>query len=222
MKQKNALFRVVTAAILLCLALSLFASCAKGNKLVPDGTLYKDKKTDVSYVYAPLCYEAIAIGEEIYASSKEDTFYTIVGQDPLKWICEESGTVFHAKDIPVPALDEMAISHIEICSESLTATTVKSKIEVAEEISSVISGYLTTEPLYYPTDVAQRTYKIRFADTSLGIYYSLTFLRYSDDYTETLDDGTVKNYGKDFLYNRYEDRFVPAPKLLSDYVDAIG
>ncbi len=223
MKSKSAIFRIITAAVLLCTALSLFASCSKrGNKLTPDGTLYKDKKTDVSYVYAPLCYEAIEIGDEIYASSKNDVFYTIEGQDPLKWICEEGGTVFHAKDIPVPAIDEMSISYVDICVESAASITVKTEIENKEDISAIIGAYLSTPALEYSNDLAESNYKLRFADTSLGIYYCVNLLRYSEDLTKTLSDGTVVNYGKDFIYNRFEGRFIPAPEALSKYIDAIS
>lgn len=221
MKLKTTLLRAIATALLLSLALFALVSCSGGNKFVPEGTLYKDKKNKVSYVYAPLSFEPIAIGEEIYAQSEYDTFYTIVGQDPLKWVCEESGTVFHAKDIPVPALDEMALSYIDVCAETATATTVKATIENTDDISAIVDGYLSAESLEYLNVPAELVYKIRFADTSLCLYYSVSFLRYSDDVTETLDDGTVVNHGKDFIYNNFEGRFIPAPEALTKHIDAI-
>lgn len=201
----NKKIRLLGIVALLLAASALLASCSK--KFVPDGPDYRDRKTKVTYEYAPFCYEAIEISEEEYAKSGYDVFYEIVGQDPLEWICESSGTVFYSKKITLPTLDKMNISYIDICAET-SSVTVKATITDAGDISAIINAYVSEAPLTYSADVASTSYKIRFADTSLGLYYSVSFFAYSD--------------GSAYLYNRSEDRFVKAPAELVNYINELG
>lgn len=211
MKNKNNALRALSLVALLCTVATLVCSCAKGNKFVSEGADFKDKKTKVSYAYAPACYEPIERGEEIYGQTKTVTFYEIKGQDPLKLICEENGTVFYAENNPLPTLDKMNISYIDICTET-SSVSVKKKIEASEDISSVIENYTLAENLYYGATPPALTYKIRFADTTLGIYYSVVFIRYSENYLDC---------GKDFIYNRFEGKFSPAPETLVNYINEL-
>ena len=205
MKNKsNKNIRLFGMIALLLVSSLLLSSCSK--KLVSSGADYKDKKTDVVYEYAPFCYEAIAVSEEEYAKSGNNVFYAIEGQDPLKWLCEASGTVFYSKDVKLPALDKMNISYIDICTET-SSVIVRTTISDADDIKEIINSYLSEEPLTYSGDVASTVYKIRFADTSLGLYYSVSFLAYSD--------------GSAYLFNRSENRFVKAPAELLDYVNEL-
>ena len=206
MKNKsNKNFYLIGLVALLCALSLILGSCSK--KFVSDGPDYRDRKTKVTYEYAPFCYEAIEVSEEEYAKSGYDVFYEIVGQDPLEWICESSGTVFYSKKITLPTLDKMDISYIEICSEA-SSITVKATITDADNIASIINSYTSEAPLSYSADVADKSYKIRFADTSLGLYYSVSFFAYSD--------------GSAYLYNRSENRFVKAPAELISYVNELG
>ena len=200
----NKKFHLLAIVALLCALSLLLGSCSK--KFVSDGPDYKDRKTKVTYEYAPFCYEAIEVSEEEYAKSGYDVFYEIVGQDPLEWLCESSGTVFYSKKITLPTLDKMDISYIEICSEA-SSVTVKATITDADNIAAIISSYTSEEPLSYSADVADKSYKIRFADTSLGLYYSVSFFAYND--------------GSAYLYNRSEDKFVKAPVELISYVNGL-
>ena len=186
MKNKSNKKIILFSLIALLLTTSLLlSSCSK--KLVPDGPDYKDRKTKVTYEYAPFCYEAIEIAEEEYAKSGYDVFYEIVGQDPLEWLCESSGTVFYSKKLTLPTLDKMNISYIDICTET-SSVTVKTTITNADDIAAIINSYTSEVSLSYSADVADTSYKIRFADTSLGLYYSVSFFAYSD--------------GSAYLYNR--------------------
>lgn len=221
MKNNKTILRFLSIVALLCTVMTFVCSCAKGNKFVSEGADFKDKKTNVSYAYALSCYEPIEKGEEIYGQTKTVTFYEIKGQDPLKLICEENGTIFYAEGNALPTLDKMDISYAEICTEN-SSVSVKKKIESKEDISSVINGYTLSESIYYGAVVPEKTYKIRFADTSLGIYYSVVFVRYSEDYTLKQSDGSVVNYGKDFLYNRFEGKFSVAPEILVNYIDELS
>ena len=213
MKNKKKLaFRALATIALLCAAATLVCSCAKGNKFVSDGADFVDKKTDVSYLYAPACYEPIERGDEVYGKTKTVTFYEVKGQDPLKMLCEENGTIFCAEGTALPTLDKMNISYMEICTET-SSLTVKKKVESTADISAIVEGYVMGENLYYGAVVPSVTYKIRFADTTLGIYYSFVFVRYADE---------ISGRGHDFIYNRYEGKFTPAPDILVDYINGLS
>lgn len=210
-KKKFAL-RALSAIALLCTAATLLCSCGGGNKFVSDGADFVDKKTDVSYVYAPACYEPIERGNDVYGKTKTVTFYEVKGQDPKKLLCEENGTIFYAEGTTLPALDKMNISYMEICTET-SSLTVKKKVEASADISAIVEGYTMGENLYYGAVVPSVTYKIRFADTSLGIYYSFVFVRYADE---------ISGRGHDFIYNRYEGKFTPAPEILVEYINGLS
>ena len=212
MKNKKApSTRALAAVALICLASLLLCSCSKSNKFISSGADFVDKKTDVSYVYAPACYEPIEKGE-LYGKTKTVTFYEIKGQDPLSLLCEENGTVFYAEGSSLPSLDKMNISYMEICTET-SSISVKKTVESMSDVSDIIEGYVMGESLYYGAVVPTKTYKIRFADTSLGLYYSFVFVRYADE---------ISGRGHDFIYNRYEGKFTPAPAKLVEYVNGLS
>lgn len=205
-------------ALLLALVL-LLASCGKGNKFEAEGTGFVDKKTKVTYKFAPLCYEPISLEEEIYGSDGELEFHEITGRDPRKWLGEASGGVFYSDDITLPTLDRMAITRVEICAAG-NQIFVRDTITDFAEISELIGEYMNAEAISNPNNSALVFYKLRFADHTIGVYYCVEFLRFSADYVVT-SGGVEKNYGKDFLYNRSEDRFVKAPEFLSERIDAL-
>lgn len=204
-KENTKRFYCLSLVALLCALTLLLGSCSE--RFVSEGPDYRDRETKVTYEYAPFCYEAIETSKDVYAESENDIFYEIVGQDPLKWLCESSGTVFYAKGISLPSLDKMNISYIDICAEG-SSVAVRSKITDSEHISAIVSSYISADSLEYSGDVASVSYKIRFADTSLGLYYSVSFLGYAD--------------GSAYIYNRSEERMVKAPAELINYINELA
>lgn len=205
--------------LLLCLCSLTLCSCSGVNKFKTSGVSFVDKKTDVTYDYAPFCYEPIGVEEEVYGSNGEIEFHKIKGQDPLVWLADSEGTVFYSSKISLPSLDKMEISRIELCIND-SQLFVRDTVEDTDETQAVIDGYLGAESIYYPNKTAKYSYKLRFADTTRGIFYCVDFIRYSEDYTLSFDSGEV-NYGTDFLYNRSEDRFVKAPALITERINAL-
>ena len=203
---------IISALLLLSLAVTLGA-CSKGEELVSDGSAFKDKRTKVTYTYAPFSYEPIEIGEEIYGQSEYSKFYEIVGLDPLEYICEESGTVFYDKNITLPTPDKMSFGYLEICTEEETVTVIKTVTDT-DAIKFIINDHLSAEKLTYSPVEASAVYKLRFADPSMGLYYSVELIRYAEDLTE---NGV--NVGRDFIYDRSMKRFTKAPDALIAMID---
>ncbi|MBO7249841.1 MAG: hypothetical protein J6V42_01035 [Clostridia bacterium] len=211
---------IAKRALLLALAaLMLFSlvSCAK-KKIVIDGSELKDKRTKVKYTYASLSYEPIARSEDVYGSTDKHNFYEIVGQDPLNLICEEDGTVFVSNKFTLPTPDQMSFAYLEICTET-TALTVNKTLTDTALIKAIMTEHLYAPTINYMGLEASLTHKLRFADTSLGLFYTVQFLRYENDVIQLDENGVEVNYGKDFIYDRFEGRFTKAPAALVAAID---
>ena len=212
-RKKIKILALLLALILIALAV-VFVMCSKDKgELVSDGADFKDTRTRVTYAYAPFAYEAIEIGDEIYGQSEYAKFYEIVGVDPLEYICEESGTIFYAKDITLPTPDKMNFEYLEICTEADTVS-VNATVTDTDAIKLIMNDHLNAEKLTYSPIEAGAVYKLRFADTSIGLYYSVQLIRYSEDHIE----GDT-NYGKDFIYDSSTRRFTQAPAALIALID---
>lgn len=198
--------RYLTAACAILLtAATLLCGCSRANKFqVSDDGKYVDKKSGVSYIDAPYCYEPISAGEKAYGRLGEADFYEIVGADPTKWLTS-SGVVFYAEDEKLPTLSEMDISYASVeLDGTLTFSITDSAV-----LSSLIGIYENSEAVDRPSPALPTSeyvinWRIKFADESLGIYYVLSYFEMSD--------------GRRLLFNRFEERCVNAGNVLERYV----
>jgi hypothetical protein len=166
---------------------------------------YVDKKTDVAYFAAPLCYEPLAIGTEVYGVLGNVQLFTIVGADPTKWLCDASGTVFYADNIELPTLDAIGTSYAELVFNDLSL----GKITEAERISALTGAYASGTVLEKPSwgiNDLEINWRIKFTDESIGIFYVLEYYEVKEDYIVTDAQGNEINYGKRFLFNRFDGR----------------
>ena len=58
----------------LMLAAMMLCSCAKTNKFIMNGSSFRDKKTDVTYLDAPSSIEAITVSDREYGKSGDILF----------------------------------------------------------------------------------------------------------------------------------------------------
>ena len=196
----------ICVAAALCALCLILASCSKGNKFeMSDDGMYIDKKTNISYIDAPACYEPIAMGEEIYGELGAAEFYEIQGADPTRWICEKTGSVFYARDVGLPTLDKMELSYMDMYSADSKFTTV----DDAEVIAAIVDAYANGESVTRPVVLSEADYdvnwRIKLADETLGLYYTVAYFEID---------------GVSYLFNRFENRCVLAGEVLADYVDA--
>lgn len=209
---KRALLFALTVATLL----SLFA-CSRAD-IVVDGNKLKDKRTKITYAPISLSYEPIEMKDEVYGKTDIYEFHEIVEQDPQKLICEVDGTVFAAKGTTVPTPDAMSFDYLEICTDD-TNFVVNKTLTDSNSIKAIMLEHLNADTIKYTGITATTAYKLRFADTSLGLYYSVQFLRYEEDLVLPNENGEEINYGKDFIYDRFEGRFTKAPDALVAVID---
>lgn len=211
------------AGILAFLLILCMAGCSGKNKLKmnSDGN-YVDKKTNVAYAIAPASYEPIVTESEAYGKIGDSDVYGIVGIDTSRLLCTGDGTVFYAEDTALPTLDGMKISYVSlVSSEELTLVNIAD----ADTLSALVNVYCTgneiRKPLYSEDSLAVN-WRLKFADEEWGLFYALNYIELKEDYTVSGSDGTTVNYGKAFIFNRFENKCVAVGDLLASYVAEYG
>ncbi len=211
---------LIFAVALITAVIFCLSSCGKGNKFSMDGDgKYVDKKTNISYIDAPFCYEPIYVSDKVYGTLDKVPLYEIEGADPEKWLCEQSGTVFYADSVRLPTLEEMNVSYALVMLEEVTLANISDRGEIEGLVDAYTNGISLQKP-YWSDGSYRINWRIRFADETIGVYYIIAYLEVDEDYIVTLDDGTEVNYGRKFFYNRFDEgRLVPAGDLLDGYVE---
>ena len=202
-------------ASLLCAASVI--SCAKGDvnlKSDEKHGLY-NAKTKVSYSHAAPVYEATSLvkecGKLTVTDSESYALYTIPGAKPEEMLATEDFNIVYASDMDMPTLQEMSPTILRLCNDSMEVKRVEDSAMVAKLVKEYVEG----TSVDYPGTTPQRSYKARFESLDYpGFYYTLTYLEYAHDLV--LDE---VNYGRYFLYNAYERRFVPMGKDIHDQLD---
>ena len=211
---------IIIAVAFICALSAVLSSCSKGNKFEIDGNKYVDKKTNISYIDAPASYSPIGIEDKVYGTFKELSLYAITGADPQKWLCEKQGTVFYADGVSLPTLVQMNVSAVDIMLEDVSLVTVTDKAQISLFSAAYASASANSyaKPLW-SDDSIEINWRIRFKDESIGLYYTVAYIELKEDYVIESADGSEKNLGKKFFFNRYEGVFAPAGDVLDSYVE---
>ena len=217
--RKSSIKKFTAVSALIFAVTLMLTACSNTNKFrLNDDGQYVDKKNNIAYIDAPACYEPIAMGEELYGEIGSAQIYEIVGADPERWLCESTGSVFYASDVTLPALDEMDISYVGVTMEDVELVRLTDDAVVSALICAYSDGAEIRKPTYTDS-MLDVSWRLKFADEGLGIYYVLNYIELTEDYTVTNDDGTQTNYGRKFIFNRFEDKCVVAGDALAAYVD---
>ena len=192
---------LVGLSCLLCL-LSL-ASC-RVNLTSGENGLY-DEKNKITYCHASPVYEAISLvkeyGKLTVTEQESYILHTIPGMDPTEMLATEDFNIVYADHITMPTLMEMAPTILRICNDTYEIK----RLEDAVAIASLVAAYTSGTSIDYPGLTPIRSYKARFESVLYpGFFYSLTYVEYSED---LVVEG--ENYGKYFLYNAFDKRFIP-------------
>ncbi len=175
--------------------------------------------------------------------------YPISDMDGERWLCTADYQVFYAKGENVPSLWEMQVDRVYInktVNLSYTLATILNKEKIEGLINVYRSGVACTNSQVDP-GLTFESYDLVYDGALLR--FCLTYRRYSEDviineviedpnnYTvhypgipvvvETDEDPAtgekthyaVYNFGKDIIYDRYEQRVYSAGDLLEEYAD---
>ncbi|MCI8387817.1 MAG: hypothetical protein HFE63_05060 [Clostridiales bacterium] len=190
---KNAkLVRAISLAAALLMVVICASSCALSLKEV-DGKLY-DKKNDITYIGAPICFEPIALETEVYAkcSKPKLELHAIEGLSPLEWISEPYegiGGVWYAEGVELPTLETFDADIMYICVEK-SITVALGVVEDKSDIDAIISAFTNGEPCSIVNSGS--SYKLKFASAKYpGIYYNLLYIE-GDDGNQYIYDRTTQ------------------------------
>ena len=91
-------------------------------------------------------------------------------------------------------------------------------------IAKVLREYLEGESIPQPIRAAEQNLRLRLASEEYPfLYYRLTYLEYANDvivYTTDEQGNEIEtNYGKYFIFNRDDGRFVPVGDTVHKYVE---
>ena len=207
---------LVGLASLLCAASMI--SCSAGDVNLKSHEQYGlyNAKTKISYSHASPVYEATSLvkecGKLIVTDSESYALFTIPGAKAEEMLATEDFNIVYASDMDMPTLQEMAPSILRVCNDSMEVK----RVEEAAVVAKVVKTYAEGTSIDYPGTTPQRSYKARFESLDYpGFYYTLTYVEYAEDLV--VDD---VNYGRYFLYNAYERRFVPAGEDIHTALDA--
>lgn len=203
-------FKTLTARILALALIPMMvclASCGMTLKEAGSSGAI-DKDSGVAWKHASTCYEAITLGKKVGKLNVTEKYtlnlHEIEDMDPSLWLATEEGNVLYTHQATLPTLAEMKPTSMLICVENETSR-VLGNLQDAQKIDAIISAYTQNESLVYPAISMARTYRVRFVSPDYpGIYYTLTYVEYAEDYVHD-----EVNYGKYFLYSAFDKVFVP-------------
>ena len=218
-------FTALTLAVLLAVSL---ISCSGVGVLKPDSEgRYVNEKTGVVYYVAPGYYSVVSYNaEEAVALNDGVNFYAVDGTDNDKWLYSpDFGILLYAEGETIPeTLEDFAPTTMNVRLEDDGMMRTVFEEQSKEKISSVLDAYNGEETLRYKGTRANYKFHLEFtSDSHPWLIYNLVYLQYAEPYVtyEENESGesVAVEHGKDFLYNRFDDRFLPIGDEMQTYID---
>lgn len=214
-KKRFPLFFVISAALLLVAVILLSTFLASYLGVVhlrseDGGITLVDKRKDIKYLLAPMCYEPVAYMTDVYAEYGDTEYYAVRDADPSEYLCTTDMNIFdlyYAEGIALPDLARFNANYTRVCrvgeiaimshsiEKEATEGIVKHFLTAETVDSALISGVKTTLYLKFMSN----DYKF--------MYFVIT-------YYETKD-------GERYLYDRTTGRCVSLGDLYAQEISGI-
>lgn len=190
--------KIILVSFLLILA-SLLSSCA-GTLVPKDGGIY-NKKEDIKYSYAPMCYEAAGWEIEVYIKDNAGFEYHKVADakgnvaDSSDFLYDnENKTLIYNSGLTIPSLAELDADEIHFYVESSASIKLLGDDD-KETVLMVVESCLTAPICKYPSRDSDEFYKIKFYSyKNPYILYCLTYVEYDSDYFEYDNVASLDGY----------------------------
>ena len=177
---------------LLLLLLLLLTSCASVPKLEAEGGRYRNTKTGITYLEAPLCYKAASYQQSkavarISEKKVEDVVLYQINDtlSPEQFLTTARFDLFYAEGTTLPTLAEMDPYRVHL-GQSDAITVTFSLITEAKDIAALLSLYAgelhfaESEVLWVLMNVEK--YELRFESEDFdGLYYYLDYYQCSEE-----------------------------------------
>ena len=191
--------RIFRVALLLLVATMLLSSCGKPPKMEVENGQYTNKKSGVTYLRAPMNYEATSIvkGKTVARVAQDKladiVLYEIESTAPEKLLATEDYELFYAKGTTLPTLWEMNPTKV-LLSQTGTISFATGVIEETADVASLVNLYRSGVSFSKDEiDVAltPTRYDLKFSSVEHpAFYYTLTYWRFTKDVEvwELVDD----------------------------------
>ena len=211
-KKQFPVFLVISVTLLLVavILLSVFLSSYLGVvhlRSEDGGMTLIDKKKDVKYLLAPMCYEPIAFMTDVYAKYGDTEYHAVRDADPSEYLCTTDMNIYdlyYSEDVTLPDLARFNANYTRVCKVGEIAIMMH-RIEKADT-EAIVKHFLTAETV----------------DSSLivGVKNTLYLKFMSDDYKFMY---YVINYyetksGERYLYDRTTGRCVELGDLFESEI----
>lgn len=198
--------RFAAFAAMLCIACVMLPSCQSLISLAYEENLLVDKRNNVSYTYASVSYEPVAIGEK-YAEYKKANLvlYTIPGLSPTEWLTEKYdgiGMVYYSTKMNLPTLEEFEATKVLI-SVTADVSIPLAEITDAQDITAIVDRLGNGEGAILPP-THEYSYTLRFVSEKYpSIYYTVRYLDCGDDRLYFFDQGLKKTVHAEDVLKKY-------------------
>ena len=227
MNLKQNIKRFLTLTILAAFLLS-FAACAKVGVLTADENGgYINDKNGVRYYAAPGSYDVKGyLSEGPVALNDGINFYQVDGTSGEKWLYSpDFGILLYAESETLPTLEDLSPNKMDICLDDGEKMITALEVENVSNISAILEAYNNGETLLYSGKKSNYKFYLKLTSAEYPwLIYNLEFMQYAEDLIVYSKDEngevTEKNYGKNFIYNRHEKRFVAIGDEMQEYIDA--
>ena len=227
MKFHGTFLKSIAAFLAVLLITLVCSSCSSVGTLTPtEEGKYVNSKTGKVYVVAPDCYTAVSYNTDAPVALNDGiNFYAVNGASDDSWLYSpEFGILLYEENETLPTLAELQASVMDVRLEDDGIMKTAFEIENAEKINAVLSAYQNGTELRYMGDRANYTFYLEFTSSKYPfLVYNLVFMQFAEEYLtygkdESGADIVIEN-GKNFLYNRTEERFVAIGDELQEYID---
>lgn len=200
---------VLIIAVLLAVFLVSYFSVVHLSS-VDNGESLIDKKREITYLRAPMCYEPVAIwSNDEYAKYGKQVYYEVKDADPNQYLCYKDAEIglyelYYAEGITLPSLAEFGASYTRVCASGIKTIMMHS---IDEKTSEIVSYFLSAPTVdYKEISNVKLTYDLKFMSEKYGfMYYTITFLQTSEE--------------ECYLYDREAKRCVKL--TIEEYTEAI-
>lgn len=215
--------RPIAMILALVLIMLFMASCGENQFKYDNATgevinLQNGAKYLVDY-----SYQAKSRSTEPYATipmnaGLETRLYTVGDEDPGQFLADENANLYYSSDIKLPTLSEMNSNAVRVC-EGAAYRFVRANITEKSDIEALVEAYVSGRSITYPAIAAETQFCLKFESAGhSAFFYNILYLEYAEDVYGINENGERQSYGKRFLFNRFEERFVPIGDTVAKYI----
>lgn len=198
---KSKIKRILPLLCLLSAAACLLSACAGLPSLDRSGDKVIDKKSGITYYYAPSVYRPTSYSKDaVFTDGKNHSYRKVADRNGNFAAIDEliydytSDSLLYSPKSPLPTLEQMAPSTLRFYYEDTVANLLHSDTNT-ENIARIIEIYRSGINCKSPDATVGDIYTITFTSEELPFFaYALTYVEYTQDVLEYEETATLEGY----------------------------